>query len=268
MPLRADSITCGYDATKPVLRGLTASFSPGALTAIIGPNGAGKTTLLRALLGVLTPSAGRVMLDDIDLTAMTAARRARSIVYVPQRSSLAFAYTARAVVAMGLYADQASLNQSVVAAALEQVGLSNVADTPLATLSAGQQQRITFARALAQLSLSSGGAGKASAPRVLLADEPVASMDPRHALATMAALRDLARQGVAVVVAMHDLSSVLRDADQTLVLGSSGAVIAAGLTDAVLTPAVVREAFGVPFQAIESGGRVVALLPQLLDATP
>lgn len=275
MPLHAQNVTGGYDPRTPVLRDVTAAFEPGTLTAIIGPNGAGKTTLLRALLGVLGLSAGRVTLDGCEVRAMPAAGRARSIVYVPQRSSLAFAYSARAVVAMGLYAEGSHADGRpdgrAVTAALERVGLSQAADAPFETLSAGQQQRVTFARALAQLSITRPDAGAGNAPpsRVLLADEPVASMDPRHALATMAELRGLARRGVAVVVAMHDLTSVLRDADRTLVLGSGGTVTAHGPTVEVLTPGVLRGAFGVPFLPVESGGRVVALVPQMENpATP
>ncbi len=263
MSLLADNITCGYDPGRPVLRALTATFNPGTLTAIIGPNGAGKTTLLRALLGVLVPSSGKVTLGDADVHAMHATRRARSIVYVPQRSSLAFAYSARAVVAMGLYAEGTRAGQSIVDAALRRVGLAKAAESPFATLSAGQQQRVTMARSLAQLSLSTENPGA----RALLADEPVASMDPKHSLSTMAELRRVAAEGVAVVVAMHDLSSVIRDADRVLVIGASGTKIAEGPTVETLTPGALGEAFGVPFRAIESGGRVVAMLPELTDIT-
>lgn len=266
MTLVADNITCGYDPRTPVLRGLSAKFEPGSLTAIIGPNGAGKSTLLRTLLGVLTPTAGRVTLDRRSVHEMSAKHRARAIVYVPQRSSLAFSYTARAVVAMGMYADGPRADISAVDAALAQVGLSSCAETPFEKLSAGQQQRVTLARALAQLTLSASASDGDAAPdraRVVLADEPVASMDPRQALSAMAALRGLARErGLTVVVAMHDLASVLREADHALVLGSDGRVVASGPTAEAVTPAVLEQVFGVPFQAVESAGRVVAMLPE------
>lgn len=263
MTLHVEHVTCGYNPRVHVLRDVSASFEPGTLTAIVGPNGVGKSTLLRVMLGVITPNQGKVTLGGVEVASMPARRRARSIVYVPQRSSLAFAYSARAVVAMGLYAEGAHADGRAIDAALARVRLTECAEAPFASLSAGQQQRVTFARALAQLSSAPPALGaSASRPtRALLADEPAASMDPRHALSAMAELQRMAREGVAVVVAMHDLTSVLRDADRTLVLGPGGRVTAHGPTAEVLTPDALREAFGVPFLALESGGRVVAMVP-------
>ncbi len=134
--------------------------------------------------------------------------------------------------------------------------LTAVADTPFGLLSAGQQQRVTLARALAQLSLPAP-----PGTRALLADEPCAAMDPRHALTCLGLIRQLAADGLAVGVVLHDLSAVLRFADEAIVLDSAGSLAAAGPLDTAVTAPVLGPVFGVPFRQVNDSGRPVALIP-------
>ena len=234
-----------YRRHRPVLRGVGLEVAPGRVTAIVGPNGSGKSTLARLLLGRLTPGAGRVVLDGRPVHRLPSRVRARRIAFVPQRASLAFAYSVGQVVRFGLIAQGRAPGESLVRRALERADIADRAHEPFAQLSAGQQQRVTLARAIAQLSAAPPGLG-----RVLIADEPTASMDPRHALACMDLCRELADDGVGVALVIHDLSLALRVADHALLLDESGRPAASGPVGDVLTPAALRPVFGVRFARV------------------
>lgn len=259
--LRASDIVFAYDPARPVLAGVSAEFPPGQITAVIGPNGAGKSTLLRLLAGVASPSFGRVSMGDRPILAsIPRQERARRIALIPQHSDVAFPFAVREVVRMGLYAAERSDGVAAVESALRQVGLSDRAEDPFGTLSAGQRQRATLARALAQLDLTGGQSGSGKA---LLADEPVSAMDPAHAMHAMQMLSDLASRGLCVVAVMHDLSLVLRYAAGIAVLGPTGVLVAQGPTRPTLTAEVLSGVFGVPFEPLVASGRVVAMAPRL-----
>lgn len=220
------------------------------VTAIVGPNGAGKSTLLRLMLGVLRPTAGSVTIDDQPVAALTERARARFIAYIPQRSSVAFAFRVRQVVAMGRYASGGGEGKAVERA-LQAVGLADRGDDLIGELSAGQQQRATLARALAQLEARPGA--------VVLADEPFSAMDPAHAIEGAGILRRLAQGGMSVVMVVHDLNLALRCADRAMVLGTpaerGSRVIADGPVEQALSPEVLSRVFQVRFErAVTSGG--------------
>src|SRR5262245_43701444 len=142
MGLAASRVDFAYRPGRPVLRGVSLEIAPGTLTVLIGPNGAGKSTLLRALLGVAGRlDGGDVLLEGRPREAISARERASRIGYIPQRSTLAFAYSVLQVVRMGRYAAGHGQGDGAALAALEQLGLSERADEPYGELSAGQQQR-------------------------------------------------------------------------------------------------------------------------------
>ncbi len=223
----------------------------GMVTALIGPNGAGKSTVLKAVLGLL-PSTGRISLDGADLRRLPADRRARMIGYIPQRSQLSAALRVSEVVAMGRFAHVGPLGRlsATDAQAVEQA-LADADATHLATrafcdLSAGEQQRVLVARALA------GGSG------VVLMDEPTAALDVGHVLAFEELLRQLADSGRIVVVVLHQLDEVRRVADRA-VLFARGRVEAAGTIAEVLDAGHLRRVFGVePVPGAGLGFRRVA----------
>lgn len=241
--LSARGINFAYARATPVLRDVTVDFTSGALVAIVGPNGAGKSTLLRVLAGVAPPQGGTVALPDApNLHELPPRQRAARIAFVAQRPEVAFAFSVREVVALGLYATRPH-TANATDAALAALDLHPVADAPFATLSAGQQQRVSLARAMAQLGLPSSS----NPPKVLLADEPVASMDPRNALASMRLLRAAADGGNLVVCVLHDVSLVARWATHALLLTCDGRVAAFGPLHLILTPANLQHLFGVRF---------------------
>jgi iron complex transport system ATP-binding protein len=249
--LAAESLSFAYSAGRPVLRGVSFSFPPGEITAVIGPNGAGKSTLLRLLLGLLDPASGRALLDGDDVSAIPARHRARRLAYIPQRTGPAFGYSVRDYIQMGRFwhTDPAPAED-----ALRTLGLLPRADEPLSALSAGQQQRATLARALAQLS----PADSAAPSQYILADEPVSAMDPRHSLEAMDLFRDLARRGTGIVIVLHDLALAAR-ADRAIVIDASGQVAAAGPAAEVLTEPVLARVFAVRFERVASAAGPVLL---------
>lgn len=243
----------------PVLRGVSAAFESGAVTAVVGPNGAGKSTLLRLLLGVIEPTRGACTLDGVATGTMSARARASRMAYIAQRPALS-GFPVREVVAMGRHA--IGRDDGAVERAMEAAGVADLAGRPVNALSAGQLQRVSLARALAQLA---GGGERGG--RVLLADEPAAALDPRHAVEALALLRGLARggdvtgaQGVAVVVVLHDLNLASRFADRALVLAGDGTVAACDTAERALTPETLRGVFGIGFERVAAAAGA-ALLP-------
>ncbi len=266
MPLRADNASYRYPRSAqsghPAVDGVTCEPTPGRVTALVGPNGSGKSTLLRLMLGSIRPTAGSVTLAGKPTCRMASRQRARSIAYIAQRPDSAFAYCVREVVALGRLAlgTSPAADRRAVEAALEAMELAELADRPLPALSVGQQQRVAIARAIGQLDLTDGDAGH---PRVLLADEPIAALDPRHAEQTLAALAALALQSrespspMAVVVVLHDLQAAARWADDAMLM-DRGRLAAFGPASEVLTPNVLGPAFAIRFASPAAG----VLIPQ------
>ncbi|MEO1130388.1 MAG: ABC transporter ATP-binding protein [Planctomycetota bacterium] len=247
--LEVRALVAGYADGPDVLKDITAQLSAG-VSVVIGPNGAGKSTLLRALLGVLAPRSGDVLLDGQQLTRLRARVRARRIAYLPQRPMLSAAFTVEQVVALGRHAwgpDGPSVRRS-----LERVGMMDRFSDTFASLSVGQQQRVSLARALAQLD----GAGSS----VLLADEPFSAMDPKHTMQSASILQQLASDGVTVVVVVHDFTLARRIGDRALLLDMRGRLAAEGPAAEVLEPARLSEVFGVGFDACDVPGGP-ALIP-------
>lgn len=249
MSLVAQKVQFAY--ADPVLRGIDVRCEPGRVTTILGPNGCGKTTLLRLMLGLLKPQAGRCLLGDQDITALNPAQRASRLAYVPHRPEVGYDYPVRTFISFAHA--RSGPRVDLVDLAIDRMRLTELALRPMSTLSAGQAQRASFARALAQLSTSS------VETRFLVADEPTAALDPRHVVEVTQTLRSLADEGVGVIVVLHDLSiaSVLSDA--VCLLDSTGVVHAFGSADEVLTPVHLSAVFGTSFGLIEHDGRTIPL---------
>jgi iron complex transport system ATP-binding protein len=257
MPLVAENLTFAYRHRPPVLDSVSLALPEGSITAIAGPNGAGKSTLLKVLLGLLTPSAGEVRLGSTPVDSLPYRTRAVRLVYVPQRTSLAFGFTVREYVALGRYAagDRAGAGRTAIDRAMERADIADRAEDPFPVLSAGQQQRATLARALAQLDTPG------EHPRAVLADEPVSAMDPRHALLTMGILREIAAGGNIVAVVLHDLTLAARFCDRAVLLSEKGRIAAAGPAAEAMSNAALGEVFGVSFERLMIPGGGPVLVP-------
>lgn len=239
-----------------ILRDVSLVVSEGELVALVGPNGAGKSTLLRALAG-LVPSTGRAELMGRSVTAWPARNRAQRVALVRQATDLSAAFSVCELVELGRaphvgwLSPLGATDHAAVDAALAAMGLDALAERDVTTLSGGEQQRALLAQALAQN------------PAVLLLDEPTAHLDVRHQLDLLARVRRQSRDGRAVVLALHDLGLAARFADRLLVL-SDGRLVADGPPDAVLTPALLLDIFGVHAEVArtEDGLSLRYLLPE------
>lgn len=237
MRLAAEAIDIAL-GTRAVLKSVTAHCETGELVGVIGPNGAGKSTLLKTMAGLLMPAAGRVLFDGADLTTFSRSALAHRLAYLPQSRAVHWPVTVETLVGLGRlpYAAFAALpsaaDRDAVARAMASAEVTHLASRLASELSGGELARVLTARALAQ------------EPRILVADEPSAGLDPAHQLSLFRHLRSLADAGMGVIVALHDLSAAARFCNR-LVLMQAGRVHADGPPRVVLTPELMRAAFDV-----------------------
>ncbi len=233
---------------RTVLADITLSAEPGAFVGVLGPNGAGKTTLLRALLGLVPPARGTIRVLG------EPARRGNPLIgYMPQlRAPVPPRLTGRAFVSAAVRGHRWGLARASaddrrdVDRVLALVGADSLAARPLAELSGGERQRVLLAQSLL------------GRPRLLLLDEPLASLDPRHQAGIVSLVRDVARRlGIAVLFSAHDLAPLLGALDRVLYLGATRAAI--GTVDEVVTGPVLSRLYGAPIEVLRTAGRILVL---------
>ncbi|WP_319824647.1 ABC transporter ATP-binding protein [Thalassovita sp.] len=217
---------------RPVFSGVSLDIGAGEVVGLIGPNGAGKTTLMRAALG-LVAAQGRSSLAE-----MAPRARARHAAWMPQSHEIAWPVTVEVLVTLGriphLGTGQAARaeDRAAVGRALAQMGLEPLRHRNATRLSGGEQTRALIARTLAQ-----------DTPLVL-ADEPIAGLDPAHQIQTMQCFQQVAAQGKSVMVSIHDLGLAVRHCTR-LVMLAGGRLVADGAPPDVLTAQNLRDHFGI-----------------------
>jgi iron complex transport system ATP-binding protein len=228
---------------RPVLHDVSLTLHPARRVALLGPNGAGKSTLLRAIAG-LVPTTGSIRLGGEVLAAMGRTARARLVGYLPQAADIHWPLQARDVVALGRHPhgarDPAHLSPSdaaIVDAAMASLGVSVFAQRAITDLSGGERARVLLARVLA------------GEHQVLLADEPVAALDPAQQLIALEAFRTEAARGAHCLMVMHDVALACRHMDDLIVL-SEGRVIAHGSVAEVVASDALDCAYGLRFRRL------------------
>ena len=226
----ADGVTLVDDASL--------SLRPGELVAILGPNGAGKTSLLLGILGQMKTTTGTVELGGDNCFKLTPVERAKRISYLPQRRPLAWPNRVRDVVALGRFAHGATLGRlapddaEAVNGAIDACDLGELADRNTDSLSGGELARVHFARAIA-----------AQAP-LLMADEPVAALDPRHQFRIAELIRQFVTDGGGALVVLHEVALAARFADR-LVWMRGGRIVAEGPPKETLDSRIMADVYGV-----------------------
>jgi iron complex transport system ATP-binding protein len=234
--MRLEEVSAGY-GTRDVLHGVSFDLPQGAVVALLGENGAGKTTLLKVLASLLRPRSGRVSLGGRPLDAIPRREAARRIGYLPQGFEPLFPMRALDAVLLGRMPHRARLaspgpsDLSTAWRALEELDAESLAGADLREMSGGERQRVLLARVLA------------GEPEVMLLDEPTASLDPRHRIVVLEALRRRAASGAAVLLSTHGLEFAA-GADRAVLL-AGGRVLAEGTVRETLTATLLSELFGV-----------------------
>jgi iron complex transport system ATP-binding protein len=251
MSLAVEQLGFGYPG-KAVGRGVSFAVEPGEVLCLLGPNGGGKTTLFKTILGLLPPQAGRVLIDGEDTAPWPRRRLAQAMAYVPQAHAAFFPFTVRDVVLMGrtarigLFATPSRHDVAAADRALETLGIAALADRVYTQISGGERQLTLIARALAQ------------EPRLLIMDEPTASLDFGNQVRVLDQVRALARAGIGIVLSTHDPDHAFLCADRVALL-HDGAVVRLGRPETEITPETLHLLYRVDVAVIPVAERGVRI---------
>lgn len=239
----ADRVSLALGGAR-IVDAVSLRAEPGDLVAVVGPNGAGKSTLLRLLAGDLDPTEGSVAIGGEAVTGASLRRLALRRSYLSQHPMTDVPFTVREVVMMGRYphrenpANSPATDATAVDAALAATDVAHLSGRVFATLSGGEEQRVSLARILAQ-----------QAP-VMLLDEPTTALDIGHQELVMRVLREATTAGGAVVCVVHDLNLAAVFADR-VVLMRAGAAMATGSPRSVFTQATLSAVYEHPIEVVD-----------------
>jgi iron complex transport system ATP-binding protein len=253
--LRVDSLAFGFPG-RTIGRDVSFSLADGEVMCVLGPNGGGKTTLFRTILGLLLPHEGQILLDEKTLGSLTRQEIARRIGYVPQGHSAYFGYAVRDFVLMGrtahlgIFSSPSKKDRAVAGQVLESLGIAHLAGRPVTEVSGGERQLALVARALAQ------------EPRLLVLDEPTASLDFGNQVRVLERIAALARTGIAILFSSHDPDHAFLCAQRALLL-AEGRVLESGAPREVIRPDTLRRLYGISVQVLPLAGGGHTCLPSL-----
>lgn len=249
--MEARGLAFGYPG-RVVGHDIDLALEAGEVLCLLGPNGTGKTTLMKTLLGLREPLAGEILVEGRATRGWTAAAQARAFGFVPQIAAPTFPFPVRDMVLMGraarapLFASPSARDREAAEAALEQVGISALAGRAYTDISGGERQLVLIARAIAQ------------EPRILILDEPTASLDFANQEKVLRLIAGLARQGLGVIFSTHHPDQAFAVANRVALL-RDGAVLGMGPVGEVLTAERLSALYGtrVVLGAVE--GRTVCI---------
>jgi len=250
--IRAQELSVRLGRHRAV-NGIDLGLEPGQLVGIIGPNGAGKSTLIRAMLGLVKRESGTVLIDGADSARLSRREIARRIAYLPQGQTLHWPLAVERLVALGRMPHLGPLSrlsvedEAQIDAALARADVLHLKGRIATELSGGERARVLLARALA-----------VGAP-ALIADEPLAALDPGHQIDVMDLLQSEAQAGSLVVTVLHDLGMAARYCDR-LVLMDRGSLVTDGAPLEVLTEANLASVYGISAR-IDADGDWPLILP-------
>lgn len=247
--LELDKISYWYGAGSPAVDGVTLRFEPGELVALTGPNGSGKSTLLKCAARVLAPQSGSIRLDHEEAQRWQPKAYARAVGYLPQNPEPVVPIRAIDVVVsgrapyLGRFSWESARDYEEADRALRLCDAAHLAQRYLDEMSGGERKRIFLARVLA------------GQPRLILLDEPLTALDVAHVQQLAALLRQVVQRTTATVIfSSHELNWSAAYADRMLVM-NRGRVVMDGRPHEVMTPEVMRDAFGFDAEAVKTADR-------------
>lgn len=253
--LEVRSLSFGFPG-RTVGREVGFSLAAGETLCVLGPNGGGKTTLFRTILGLLEPHGGEILFDGASLRSMSRAQVARLAGYVPQGHSAYFAFTLLEFVLMGrtsrlgVFATPGKADREIAERALESLGIAQLAGKSVTEISGGERQLALVARALAQ------------EPRLLVMDEPTASLDFGNRVRVLEKIGELAAAGISILFSTHDPDQAFQSADRALLLGE-GRALEIGRPREVIRTDTLKRLYGVSVQIVAIEGGRHTCLPAL-----
>lgn len=259
MKLHSYDVSFGYTHTDPVIIKIDLDFKEPGLICILGPNGVGKSTLVRCMNKLLTPTEGEVVLDDKGISEYTLRELSKTMSFVPASSSNTFSMTVLDTILMGRQPFQKIGSEKedvhIVYDIMKQLNITDLAMRNYNELSAGQHQKVSIARGMAQQ------------PKIFILDEPTANLDIRHQVQVIDLLHTIAHEKkIIVLMISHDLNIASRYADEIIMMSSPGIIHCVGQPKDVITEDNIRCVYGMNCTIIDDNGRPHVILGDpLLD---
>lgn len=242
MLLELQSVHGGY-GKKEIIKGVDFHADHGDIVCLAGPNGCGKTTLFRLILGSLPLSDGHIFIDGTDIQTLSPKERANLIAYIPQYHTPIFSYTALEVVIMGrashfsAFKMPKSIDRQAAFHALEKVNALHLANRPYTSLSGGQRQLILIARAICQ------------SAKILIMDEPAASLDYANQQRLTYVIRSLAQNGYCIIMSTHSPEH-LASLGSLVLLMKDGKSASFGTSSQIITPQNLKQVYGIDMDVL------------------
>jgi iron complex transport system ATP-binding protein len=253
--LTVENLAFGFPG-RTIGRDVSFALEAGEVMCVLGPNGGGKTTLFRTVLGLLEPHGGSIQLDSSSLKTLSRAEIARRVGYVPQGHTGYFAFTVREFVLMGrtahlgIFSAPGRKDLAIASRVLESLGIAHLADKPVTEISGGERQLALVARALAQ------------EPKLLVLDEPTASLDFGNQVRVLEKILALAASGISILFATHDPDHAFL-ASQRVLLLAEGRALEVGAPAEVIRPDSLQRLYGVSVEVLRLAGGRHTCLPAL-----
>jgi iron complex transport system ATP-binding protein len=253
--LQVKALSFGFPG-RVVGSDMSFTLGDGEVMCVLGPNGGGKTTLFRTILGLLASQSGEVLFEGKSLSSFSRQEIARRIGYVPQGHAAYFAYSVREMVLMGrtahlgAFATPGRQDQEIADRSLAALGIPHLAAKPITEISGGERQLAMLARALAQ------------EPRLLVMDEPTASLDFGNQVRVLERIRKLAEKNISILFSSHDPDHAFLGAHKTMLLGD-GRALEIGTPEEVIRPDSLERLYGVSVRVVATEGGRHACIPSL-----
>ena len=237
MRMKIEDLHFSYGSHQ-VLKGVSFGVEDSGFISLLGPNGAGKSTLFRCMLGLLEPSGGSVHICGRDIRAMPAAELAHRVAYIPQSHSPVFNFSVFDMVLMGTtsqlsrFASPGKKQEQLAEAAMERIGIAHLKNRGCGNISGGERQLALIARAIAQQA------------KILVMDEPSASLDYGNKLRVMETVKGLTREGYTVIQSTHDPDQAYLYSDKIIAL-FDGKIVASGTPRETISSSLISTLYGV-----------------------